>query len=151
MTPYRTLIEQAATELGLDPNLVEAVVITESSGQTDAFRYEPGFYTAYIKGKAEYANAIPRRVASSYGLMQVMYTTATQYGFGLIPELLFVPATGLRFGCLHLAKLLKWSEGDVRKALAAYNGGQGNWRAAQPQQYVSKVLKALDTVKAARS
>jgi soluble lytic murein transglycosylase-like protein len=148
MTPYRADIVTAADDHELDPNLVEAVVIAESSGHTDAFRYEPGFYATYIKGKPEYATWNPRRVASSYGLMQVMFTTAKLYGYGELPELLFLPDVGLKYGCLHLKRLLAWAKGDTRKALAAYNGGQGNHTAPQPQRYASKVLKLYESVKA---
>lgn len=151
MTPYRDLIESVAGGHGLDPSLVEAIVIAESSGHTDAFRFEPGFYRRYLEGKPEFAGQNPRRVSSSYGLMQVMYTTAQQYGFKDNPEALFVPMTGLQYGCLHLRRLLAWSGGDERKAAAAYNGGQGNWMGTDPQRYASKVMKLRDTVKAAHA
>ena len=63
MTPYRALIERTAAAHGLDADLVEAIVIAESNGCTDAFRHEPDFYrqdqanwasgavdTTYIRG-----------------------------------------------------------------------------------------------------
>lgn len=149
MTPYRATVERIAGGHGLDPNLVEAVVIAESSGYTDAFRFEPGFYRRYLESNPEYANQNPRRVSSSYGLCQVMYTTAQQYGFSGKPEELFVPEVGLQYGCLHLRRLMAWAKGDTRKALAAYNGGQGNYTASDPQRYASKVLKLYASVKAA--
>jgi soluble lytic murein transglycosylase-like protein len=151
VTAYRDLIERVATGYALDPNLVEAVVIAESSGYTDAFRFEPDFYRRYLAAKPEYANQNPRRVSSSYGLMQVMYTTAQQHGYAGLPEGLFVPDVGVRYGCIHLVKMLTWADGEVRKALAAYNGGQGNWKATYPQQYASRVLKLHESVKAAHA
>jgi soluble lytic murein transglycosylase-like protein len=153
MTEYRPLIEQIAADLDLDPNLVEAVVITESSAHTDAFRFEPAFFDRYLKGKPEYAGQIPRRIASSYGLAQVMFSTAQQYGFVGHPELLFVPDVGLRYGCLHLRAMLTWAGGDVHRALAAYNGGQGqgSWKAEAPQRYATRVMKLLDSVKQAHT
>jgi soluble lytic murein transglycosylase-like protein len=149
VTPYRDLVEATAGGHGLDANVVEAIVIAESSGQTDAFRYEPGFYRRYLETKPEYAGQNPRRIASSYGLMQVMFTTAQQYGFTDAPEALFLPETGLQYGCLHFARLLSWAKGDLRKALAAYNGGQGNWNGADAQRYATKVTKLYASVKAA--
>jgi soluble lytic murein transglycosylase-like protein len=146
MTDYRRLIEQVAADLELDGDLVEAVVIAESNGHADAFRFEPAFYERYLKGKPEYAGQIPRRVASSYGLMQVMYTTAQQYGFSGHPEILFVPDTGLRYGCLHLRAMLQWADGDLHKAVAAYNGGQANWTSDKPQRYATRVLKLLASI-----
>lgn len=149
MTPYRALIERSAADQHLDPNLVEAIVIAESNGCTDAFRHEPDFYRRYLAGKPEWAGQNPRRISSSYGLMQVMFPTAKQYGFGELPELLFLPDVGLKYGCLHLKKLLGWANGDVRKALAAYNGGAGNWNGTDPQRYAARVSKLYDAVKAA--
>jgi soluble lytic murein transglycosylase-like protein len=149
VTPYRDLIVATAKGHGLDPNLVEAVSIAESSGHTDAFRFEPNFYRRYLKDHPDYAADNPRRVSSSYGLLQVMFTTAKQYGFDEDPEELFKPAVGLQYGCLHLKRMLAWAKGDTRKALAAYNGGQGNWNGSDPQRYASKVLKLYDSVKAA--
>lgn len=148
MTPYRPLIEQIAAQYALDPNLVEAVVLAESSGRTDAFRFEPVFFERYLKDKPEYAGQNPRRVSSSYGLMQVMYPTAKQYGFAGPPEFLFVPETGLRFGCEHLAALIAWANGNIRQAVAAYNGGQGGWKAQVPQLYADRVLAFRRTIEA---
>lgn len=143
--PYRAEVHAIASRHGLDPDLVHAVCLVESSGRTDAFRYESGFWLKYLAGKPEYDGAIPRRVSSSYGLMQCMYTTALQFGYpkGDPPEYLFVPVIGIEYGCRTLAHYLKWAKGDVRKALACYNGGPGNWQAAAPQQYADKALFTL--------
>jgi soluble lytic murein transglycosylase-like protein len=149
VTPYRALIEQTAAPLKLDPNLVEAVVVAESNGCTDAFRFEPAFYATYLKGKPEWQAWNPRRISSSYGLMQVMFPTAKQYGFGDLPELLFLPDVGLKYGCQHLAKMLAWADGDVRKALAAYNGGTGNWTGTDAQRYAARVGTLFESFKAA--
>src|SRR5690349_19412236 len=83
---YRREIEEVARAHALDPDLIEAVVLTESSGRTDAFRHEPDFYRRYLQGKPEWAGTNPRRVASSYGLMQVMYPVAKELGFEGQPE-----------------------------------------------------------------
>lgn len=125
MTDYTRLIAVCATPKGLDPQIVEALVLVESSGHADAFRFEPGFYARYLKGKPEWADAIPRRVSSSYGLMQILYPVAKELGFTLEPEMLFLPATNLTWGCLHLSHLLTWAGGDYTRALCAYNGGKG--------------------------
>jgi soluble lytic murein transglycosylase-like protein len=146
-TLYRTEIEGAAHEHGLEPDLVEGVVLTESSGRTDAFRYEPGFYERYLKGRPAWKDQIPRRISSSYGLMQVMYTTAVEHGFTGEPEELFIPKRGLDMGCTILAHLMEWSELDPMKALAAYNGGKG----MLPTDYAKKVWKNYEAVKAERA
>lgn len=151
-TDYRKEIEGAAHEHGLDPNLVEAVVICESSGRTDAFRFEPGFYERYIKGKPIWSGLNPRRIASSYGLMQVMYTTALEHGYPYPePEKLFIPEVGLDWGCCVLAAFCEWAEGDVMKTLASYNGGKGNWMGGQAQVYSHKVNRVLEEIQKERA
>lgn len=147
---YRAEIEAAAREHGLDADLVEAIVLTESSGFADAFRYEKDFWRRYMDGKPQWVGANPRRVSSSYGLMQVMFPVAVELGYVGDPEGLFVPSVALDIGCMKFAELLTWSGGNVEQALAAYNGGKGNWRAPQPQQYVTKVKAALLQVKHGR-
>lgn len=119
----------------------------ESSGRADAFRFEPAFWAKYLAGKPEYLNEEPRRVASSYGLMQVMYSTAREHGYSGDPELLFNIPINLEIGCTVLAALWAWAGGDKRKALAAYNGGQGNWRAQAPQRYAEDVLQKWEALK----
>jgi len=41
-----------------------------------------------------------------------------------------------------LASYLEWADGDVLKALAAYNAGKGNWRAGL--DYAAKVLRIYE-------
>jgi soluble lytic murein transglycosylase-like protein len=136
---YAREIEAAAKLHHLDPQLVEAVVLVESSGRASAYRYEPAYWRRYLEGKPAWKGKNPRRVAASYGLMQVMFPTAVERGYHGEPEELFVPSVGLEFGCRELARLLAWASGNTDQALAAYNGGQGGWRGRAPQQYVQKV------------
>lgn len=135
-TRYRAEIETAATRYGLDPVLVEAIVVTESSGNTDAFRFEPDFWNRYLKGNPKYRHLNPRRVSSSYGLMQVMYCRLLEDKIAendaWAPELLFVPENGLDIGCAFFKELLTWAgtktpdaRMQVLAALASYNGGRG--------------------------
>jgi soluble lytic murein transglycosylase-like protein len=152
---FRPDIEVAASRYGLDPDLVEAIVRVESSGLTHAYRYEDGFYRRYLADNPAYDGANPRRVSSSYGLMQVMYPTAKEeLGFTDSPEHLFVPTVGLDAGCAYLARLRKRTGGDLDRAIAAYNGGIGNSRRPFPPVvaiYVHKVNTALDTIRKERS
>lgn len=134
-TPYRAEIELVASKHGLSPDVVEAQVLVESAGYTDGFRLEMGFWTRYMLPKAEwaFARSNPRRYASSYGLLQVMYPVAKELGFTGEPELLFIPMVGLEWGCAKLAQLLAWAQTSgpaatpgvqLHSALAAYNGGK---------------------------
>ena len=145
MTEYPAEIAAAAKPYGLDPDLLEALVIVESSGRADAFRYEPGYYARYLANNPAYEGKNPRRVASSYGLCQVMYPTALQYGFrrDAEPEMLFLPGVNLDLGARILSNLLARYGGNVESALQAYNGGPGNVGSAATVAYSRKVLGAL--------
>lgn len=143
-TRYWTEIQAAAKKHDLDPILVEAIVVQESAGNADAFRFEPNFWNRYLKPMKMYVGANPRRVSSSYGLMQVMYRVAVERGFpdNLHPELLFVPETALEFGCRQLkfqfdeAKKYSLAHPEIPvlpkdiifAAIASYNGGNGGNR-----------------------
>ena len=145
---YRSAIAEAADAYGLDPRVVEAVVAVESSGRTHAYRYEAGFWSKYLAHHPDYRGAVPERVSASYGLMQVMYPVAREMGFPGEPEMLFVPATGLAYGCRKLAALLQWADGDLVRALCAYNGGRvGNTTPPfRNQAYADRVLMALTDI-----
>jgi len=132
-----------AQRYGLSPSLVKAMVMVESGGKTHAYRYEPGFWLRYMAHKPEYDGANPERVSASYGLMQVMYTTAVERGLVGAPEQMFVPIVGLDFGCKHLRYLLDRCDGDVEMALAQYNGGEGGnqKRPLRNEHYARKVLR----------
>ena len=147
---YRREIAEAAAAHGLDPRVVEAVVAVESSGRTSAYRYEAGFWAKYLANHPDYRHAVPERVSASYGLMQVMYPVAREMGFPGEPEMLFVPATGLAYGCRKLAALLTWAEGDLQSALCAYNGGKvaNRIEPRRNQAYCDRVLVALSQVPA---
>ena len=140
MTPdlafYWPLIQEAATSHALDPALVGAVVLQESGARTDAFRFEPLFWARYLSKKPEWQGMNPRRVSSSYGLMQIMFPVAVERGYNRdwLPESLFAPDTGLMWGCRQLAslhdRLAHWpvdqpdtSEDTLLALLASYNGG----------------------------
>ena len=108
-----------ASEFGLDPMLVMAVILAES-GQN------PG--------------AVSERGA--VGLMQVMPETAAWLGFPEFAD----PATNLRAGCKYLRQLMDMFGNDVELALAAYNAGPGavrRWgtvpRYRETQAFVAKV------------
>jgi soluble lytic murein transglycosylase-like protein len=146
---YDKTVNGLAHEHGLDPALVKAVILTESDGKTAAYRFEPGFWLRYMANEPEWVDTVPQRVSSSYGLMQVMYTTARQHGYVGEPEHLMVPDVGVRYGCRHLRFLLDNCGGDVEMALAQYNGGiTGNTRRPfRNQLYVHKVMKTFRGLK----
>lgn len=149
---YRTEVEMMAQRHALDPDLVQAVVMVESSGLTHAYRYEQGFWDRYMKDKPEWDGANPARVSASYGLMQVMFPVAVEHGMARTepPEYLFVPLIGLDYGCRVLARRLHhWAQGDVRAALASYNGGKtkDNAPGVQPKRNEGYVMKVIDELR----
>lgn len=165
-TRYQAEIKAAAEKWGLDALLVEAVVVQESGGNTDAFRFEPDFWNRYLKGNPKYRNLNPRRVSSSYGLMQVMYCRLLEDKVAdndaWEPELLFIPENGLDLGCGLLAELLEWATAlpvvaglptsPTHIALAAYNGGRGgndpnkNWP-LRNGVYANQVLAKVEALR----
>lgn len=144
---YHELVQQIAGEKGLDPLLVEAFIWQESSGRAYAYKFEQRFYDHYLKDNPRYAREVPARVGASYGLMQVMYSTAVEHGFEDEPEMLFVPSVNIDVGTTILKKLLNWAAPDLKKALAAYNGGRGNFAGTAPQLYAMAVQRKYDILK----
>ena len=160
LTLYDDLIRLEAADLALDFDLLRAQVLRESSGDTFAFRYEPRYFTHYIldspvtpendhpQAKAQKYGPL---AACSFGLMQILLETAVEIGFARDPWDLFIPGVGLHYGALYLRRLVDLYHGDVRKALAAYNGGPGAVSFGPPyrtQAYVDGVyalaLKGTD-------
>ncbi|MGE5357625.1 MAG: transglycosylase SLT domain-containing protein [Bacteroidales bacterium] len=141
------MIDKTAKQYDLDPALVEAIIAVESSGRANAYRYEPNFFKQYLAANPRYAATNPERTSASYGLMQILYSTAVQLGFAGDPEYLFVPSVNVQLGCAYLAKMFKRAEGDLRQAVARYNGG-GNWQAPGPQLYADRVIDRMEAMRA---
>ncbi|MGM9426721.1 lytic transglycosylase domain-containing protein [Hydrogenophaga sp. MI9] len=103
----RHLIREAASEHGLEFELLQAVIATESG-------FDPGAVSP--KG--------------AVGLMQVMPDTAERFGVRplgkqSVSERLTDPRTNIQAGARYLAWLISTFGGDVRLAVAAYNAGEG--------------------------
>ncbi len=122
------LAEDASRRYGLEPALVLAVVAVES-----------GFRPEAVSPKG------------AQGLMQLMPRTAAALGVSdpLDPE------QNLDAGVRHLEALLKQYNGDLRRALAAYNAGQGAVAKhsgvppyRETREYVKRVLERYRAKKA---
>jgi soluble lytic murein transglycosylase-like protein len=98
LTAYADEVAAAATQHGVDPALVRAVMHAESA-------FNP--------------NAVSR--AGAQGLMQLIPATATRFGV----DSAFDPGQNIGGGVAYLAWLLKRFDGDITRATAGYNAGEG--------------------------
>lgn len=117
------IAERAAEKYGLAPELVKSVVAAESSWRVDAESH-----------------------AGAQGLMQLMPGTARDMGVSDS----FDPRQNIEGGTKYLSSLVKRYDGDVKKALAAYNWGPGNLakggrQPAETRNYVAKVTGLMQT------
>ena len=127
-TAYDSMIVQAASEQGIDPALLKALVKAESG-------FNP--------------NAVSS--AGAQGLAQLM--PATGRGLGVTDP--FDPQQSLNAGARYLANALRQFGGDPSLALAAYNAGPGAVQRyggippfAETQAYVPRVLAYMEQYKA---
>jgi soluble lytic murein transglycosylase len=111
---YWSLISATADAERLDPYLVLALMRQESLFDPDAVS-----------------------PASAYGLMQLIVPTATQIASSPVTSVeLTNPAVNIRLGTRYLRHLLDRYDGNVAKALAAYNAGEdaiAKWEARTPE------------------
>lgn len=123
----KEVINWAALENKLDPNLIEAVIAAESDGN-------------------------PRAVSSkgAKGLMQLMDSTAAELGV----RNSYNPSENVRGGAAYLRKMLDRFEGNLELALAAYNAGAENVERyggvppfKETQSYVKKVMNHIENLK----
>jgi len=116
----RDLVHRISTEQGVDPRLVHALVVVESGYQ-------------------------PRAVSpkGALGLTQLMPATAQR----LHVKNPFDPEQNVRAGVRELSRLIDRYAGDLPRALAAYNAGEGavdRYRGVPPyretRRYVQRIL-----------
>jgi soluble lytic murein transglycosylase-like protein len=119
---YAAKVQELAARYELSPALIEAVVWQES-------RWHPA----------------ARSTAGARGLAQLMPGTAQSLGVN--PD---DPLANLEGGARYLRRLLDHFDGDIEKALAAYNAGPGRVEQAggiprirETQTYVTAVMGRL--------
>lgn len=119
------LARQLATEAGLDPVLVCAVVEQESSWNVNAIRFEPAFYTRYVQSQVGLSRTEGINRAQSWGLMQVMGQVAREFHWSgtYFTELCSDPEQAIRLGCKVLKSKLATHPELVEAGLLRYNGG----------------------------
>ena len=143
------LIVDSATRIGINPQLLAALIHQESGGAVYAVRYEPAFLRRYLadKTKKTIGGHIPTSCscqtevqmrATSFGLVQIMGQVAMERCFrGEFLTELCDPATNLRIGTEFLQTLLHRHD-TTEKALLRWNGG------GDPD-YAKKVLGHIES------
>lgn len=133
----RHLIREASATHGIDYELLQAVIATES-----------GFNTRAVSPKG------------AIGLMQLIPPTAARYGVkddkdSLAEKKLTDPKTNIRAGSRYLNYLIKLFPGQIELAIAAYNAGEGAVKRAgnkipnypETRNYVKTVMQLYRQLK----
>jgi soluble lytic murein transglycosylase len=105
---YETIVRGHARNYDLDPALLAAVIYQES--RFDAHAESSSGAIGLMQLLPETAKGIALRTGGS------------RFQLGDLHD----PEINVRYGAWYLRHLLTKYDGDLRKALAAYNGGQGN-------------------------
>jgi soluble lytic murein transglycosylase-like protein/Tfp pilus assembly protein PilF len=94
------------------------------SAAADAARLDPYVVLALMRQESLFdADAVSS--AAAYGLMQLLTTTASRVaGSAVDARQLCDPTTNITLGTRYLRQLLDRYDGNLAKALAAYNGGE---------------------------
>jgi soluble lytic murein transglycosylase len=121
-------------------------------GHARNYELEPALLAAVIYQESRF-NARAESESGAIGLMQLLPDTAKGIavrtgGSRFQVDDLYDPEINVRYGSWYLRHLLN-KYGEVNKALAAYNGGQGNVdrgvQYAETREYVSRVLELRET------
>ena len=149
---FLDVIERTASKFKLPIGLVRAICKTESDFIPTAVRWEPAFYHKYIKPRIDHENPklnIPFEEAignaCSFGLMQIMGSTARSMGYDGDLTGLWQPIINLNYCCKFLNKLIKRYSGNFFHAIAAYNAGSPRYQSDGSyvnQGYVDKVCRS---------
>jgi soluble lytic murein transglycosylase-like protein len=168
-TRYTRDIAAAAAKYGLEADVFEAQAIAESDGQAFSWNPEPKYHYLWdVLHKRQFRTLNAHEVdaespppdfpalggdpdqewwgqQASWGLYQVMGAVARERGFRgvYLPELCDA-LTNIEYAARHVRVLLDWADGDIIRALCAYNGGRAG-NAAPPfrnQAYADRVLMA---------
>ena len=123
---YWNVIETAATNAGISPRLLAALVYVESKGMVSAKRVEPDGRT-------------------SYGLTQILCSTAQDMGYAGKWTDLFDPTVNLAWGAKYLKSRINLYGLDL--GILSYNTGSPqhdqSGKLYDPNQYIKKVKAAF--------
>jgi soluble lytic murein transglycosylase-like protein len=127
---YKALIEQASAKYDVDPKLIASVILVESGGYAQAYRPEPKLQTG------------------SYGLMQILGTTALTPPIswqGTNLDQLYDPELNIDLGTKYLRTRLDKYGPEL--GIVAYNAGSP-YRNGQliKTNYLNKVQQIYQTL-----
>lgn len=124
---FDELIAGAAGKYAVPESWIRAVIDVESAGRPTAYRAEPQINDA------------------SYGLMQLLESTARGLGFDGPVETLYDPAVNIDLGTRLLGQLRERWGADFRRVYSAYNSGRPDlWStSAEVARNVARALEAL--------
>jgi len=127
-TGYDVEIERAAARWGVPESWILAVIEVESAFNAGAYRYEAKLNDA------------------SYGLMQLLYSTARGLGYTGSPEGLFDPAVNIDYGAKLLAQLRDRFGADFERVYSAYNSGRPDLYLTSDEvwNHVQRAMAALE-------
>jgi len=124
LNKYLPVIKEAAQRFGVNENLIKSVILTESA-----------------------ANSKAQSKVNAKGLMQLMDSTATELGINNV----WNPKENIFGGTKYLSQMIEQYDGNVEKALAAYNAGPANVKKyngippfKETKNYINRVLGYLN-------
>lgn len=134
--PYWDIVKRSAGKYKVPAEIIYSIIEIESNFIEKAYRYE-----AHIKD-------------ASYGLMQILSSTAREFGLSGKPELLFDPQINIDIGTRYLSWLYS-KYGEIKDedqrwffAIGAYNAGRGNINKmlVRARQYESQLRHNVITI-----
>lgn len=131
---------------GVEPSVAYGIIMTESGGEEWASRYEPTNRWKFFPQRYHRRLNITLETEkvlqdTSYGLFQVMGSTARSMGFKEMLGKLYQVDLNFHYGLTHLKSHLAKYAGDVQDAVAAYNAGSAR-KVLKPdgtREYVNQV------------
>lgn len=121
---FDTEIQSASATWGVPVSWIQAFIKTESNWNPNAYRAEPQISDG------------------SYGLMQLLSSTAKALGYTGTTAGLYDPETNIDLGTKLMSQLIVRYGNDFRRVYSAYNSGNPDlWQTSE--QVASNVARAL--------
>ncbi len=145
-----SLVKEVAAKNQIDPRVLDAIVVTESTYDPFATRYEHGY--KWLETPERFALSLKTSLSferecqkTSWGLCQVMGGTARWLGLEKPIPTILAPRENLEFACAYIKKLKK-KYNVLQDVISAYNAGSVTRLANgdyENQDYVDKVIKTI--------